>query len=130
MQQGLSWIESVIDDVPSPTVNIESVHAQRFLLQEAQDRGLPVTGVDQSMTKEDRLIQLSVPFESDRIRLINFDTDPQKGLDDRWDELVQEWIAFPDGTHDDMLDAVELALRNINIGATYGGEPIDLYGRQ
>ena len=130
MQQGLSWIESVIDGVPSPTVNIESVHAQKFLLQEAQDRGLPVTGVDQSMSKEDRLIQLSVPFESDRIRLINFNTDPQQGLDDRWDEFIQEWIAFPDGTHDDMLDGVELALRNIDIGATYGAEPLDMYGRQ
>ena len=130
MQQGLSWIESVIDGVPSPTVNIESVHAQKFLLQEAQDRGLPVTGVDQSMSKEDRLIQLSVPFESDRIRLINFNTDPQQGLDERWDEFIQEWIAFPDGTHDDMLDGVELALRNIDIGATYGAEPLDMYGRQ
>jgi len=130
MQQGLSWIESVIDGVPSPTVNIESVHAQKFLLQEAQSRGLPVAGVEQSLKKEDRLIQLSVPFESDRIRLINFNTPPEAGLDDRWDELVQEWIAFPDGSHDDMLDAVELALRNIDIGATYGGEPVDLYGRQ
>jgi len=129
MQQGLNWIEGVLDGVPSPTVNIESVHAQKFLLQEAQDRGLPVTGVDQSLTKEDRLIQLSVPFESDRIRLINFTKSPEQGLDDRWDDFVQEWIAFPDGTHDDMLDAVELALRNIDIGGAYSAEPLDIYGR-
>jgi len=88
-----------------------------------------VTGVDQSLTKEDRLIQLSVPFESDRIRLVNFTKSPAQGLDDRWDDFVQEWIAFPDGTHDDMLDAVELALRNIDIGGAYSAEPLDIYGR-
>ena len=29
----------------------------------------------------------------------------------------------------DMLDAVELALRNLSIGQTYGGDGVDLYGR-
>ena len=91
--------------------------------------GLPVTGVDQSLKKEDRLIQLSVPVENDTIRLVNFNTDPEAGLDDRWDQLAQEWIAFPDGTHDDMLDAVELALRNLSIGQSFGADGLDLYGR-
>jgi len=85
--------------------------------------------VSQSLKKEDRLIQLSIPFENDVIRLINFDTAVGEGLDDRWDQLVQEWIAFPDGTHDDMLDAVELATRNLNIGQTFGADGVDLYGR-
>jgi len=88
-----------------------------------------VHGVDQSMHKEDRLIQLSVPFENGDIKLVNFNTPPDDGLDDRWQQFAQEWIAFPDGTHDDMLDAVELALRNVSLGGTFGGEGVDLYGR-
>jgi len=29
----------------------------------------------------------------------------------------------------DILDAVELATRNLSIGQTFGGEGLDLYGR-
>lgn len=127
LSQGVEWLKTVTSGVPQPTINVESVHAQQYFLQAAKDAGLPVQGVDQSMKKEDRLIQLSVPFENDVIQLVNFhDAD---GLDERWDQLAQEWIAFPDGTHDDMLDAVEIALRNVAIGQTFGADGVDLYGR-
>jgi phage terminase large subunit-like protein len=129
LQQGVNWLQSVIDGVPQPTINIESVHAQQYFLSACKDAGLPVQGVDQSMTKEDRLIQLSVPFEREDIRLVNFEQQPGDGLEDRWQQFIQEWIAFPDGTHDDMLDAVEIALRNISIGQTYGVDGMDMYGR-
>ena len=129
LSQGVEWLKEVVAGVPNPTINVESVHAQQYFLTAAKDAGLPVTGVDQSLKKEDRLIQLSVPFENDTIRLVNFNTDPEEGLDDRWDQLAQEWIAFPDGTHDDMLDAVELALRNLSIGQSFGADGLDLYGR-
>jgi len=126
---GVEWLKTVIQGVPSPTINIESVHAQEYFLSACKDAGLPVGGVDQHMKKEDRLIQLSVPFENEDIRLVNFEQPPQHGLDDRWQEFIDEWRAFPDGTHDDMLDAVEIALRNIQIGQTFGEEGLDLYGR-
>ena len=129
MREGLEWIESVMNGVPSPTVNIESVHAQQYLLQEAQDRGLPVQGIDQNASKESRLIQLSVPFESGRIKLCNFNESPENGPEARWDDFASEWVAFPDGSHDDLLDAVEIALRNVDIGQTFGGDALDMYGR-
>ena len=129
LSQGVEWLKEVVKGVPSPRINIESVHAQQYFLQAAKDAGLPVHGVSQSLKKEARLIQLSVPFENEVIQLVNFETDPEDGLDDRWDELAREWVAFPDGTHDDMLDAVELALRNLSIGQTFGGKGLDLYGR-
>ncbi len=129
LSQGIEWLKSVVSGVPEPTINVESVHAQQYFLSAAKDAGLPVRGVDQSLKKEDRLIQLSVPFENDVIRLINFETPVDAGLDDRWREFVSEWRAFPDGSHDDMLDAVELALRNIDIGQTFGAGGLDLYGR-
>lgn len=129
LSQGVEWLQQVIEGVPSPSINIESVHAQQYFLSACKDAGLPVVGVDQHLKKEDRLIQLSVPFENDDIQLVNFNQDPSEGLDERWQELAQEWIAFPDGTHDDMLDAVEIALRNVSIGGSYGIEGMDLYGR-
>jgi phage terminase large subunit-like protein len=129
LSQGVEWLKEVVRNVPSPTINIESVHAQEYFLQAAKDAGLPVHGVDQSLAKEDRLIQLSIPFENDTIRLINFDDAPEGGPEARWDEFMQEWIAFPEGRHDDLLDAVELALRNLSIGQTFGADGLDLYGR-
>lgn len=129
LSQGVEWLQKVIEGVPSPSINVESVHAQQYFLSACKDAGLPVAGVDQSLSKEDRLIQLSVPFENDNIQLVNFHTDPEQGLDDRWQDLLGEWLAFPDGSHDDLLDAVELALRNVSIGASYGVEGTDLYGR-
>jgi predicted phage terminase large subunit-like protein len=129
LSQGVEWLKTVVQGVPQPTINVESVHAQRYFLQAAKDAGLPVQGVEQSLTKEDRLIQLSIPFENDRIRLVNFNQDPADGPEERWRELIQEWIAFPDGTHDDMLDAVEIATRNLSIGQAFGADALDLYGR-
>jgi len=129
LSQGVEWLKTVIDGVPSPTINVESVHAQEYFLQAARDAGLPVQGVSQTLPKEDRLIQLSIPFENDVIRLVNFADAAAEGPEERWDEFIQEWIAFPDGTHDDILDAVELATRKLSIGQTFGGEGLDLYGR-
>jgi predicted phage terminase large subunit-like protein len=129
LNQGVEWLKEVVSGVPQPDIKIESVHAQQYFLTAAKDAGLPVHGVSQSLQKEDRLIQLSVPFENETIQLVNFTTPPAEGLDERWDQLAQEWIAFPDGTHDDQLDAVEIALRGLSIGQTFGGEGMDLYGR-
>lgn len=129
LSQGVEWLREVVSGVPEPTINVESVHAQQYFLTAAKDAGLPVQGVEQSLKKEDRLIQLSVPFENDTIQLVNFNHPPEDGLDSRWDQLIQEWIAFPDGTHDDMLDAVELALRGLSIGQSFGIDAMDLYGR-
>lgn len=129
LSQGVEWLKEVVSGVPNPSINIESVHAQQYFLTAAKDAGLPVAGVSQSLSKEDRLIQLSIPFENDTIRLINFDQPVGEGLEDRWQQFTQEWIAFPDGTHDDMLDAVEIALRGLDIGASYGMTGVDMYGR-
>ena len=129
LNQGVEWLKEVVTGVPQPDIKIESVHAQQYFLTAAKDAGLPVHGVSQSLQKEDRLIQLSVPFENETIQLVNFNTPPAEGLDERWDQLKAEWIAFPDATHDDQLDAVEIALRGLSIGQTFGGEGMDLYGR-
>lgn len=130
MSGGVEWLKSVVDGVPRPQINIEDVHAQRYFLQACKDAGLNVRGVDQSQGKEDRLIQMSVPFENDYVQLVNFDEAVEDGPEERWSDFVSEWIAFPEGNHDDLLDAAEIALRNVAVGGSFGGVAGDLYGRE
>jgi len=52
LNQGVEWLKTVIQGVPEPTINIESVHAQQYFLSACKDAGLPVVGVDQSLSKE------------------------------------------------------------------------------
>lgn len=128
LRQGVTWLKSVIQNIPFPTIAIEATHAQRWFLDECREQGLDVYGVQQGMKKEDRLIQMSVPFENGTVRLVNFEEDPDRP-EERWGEFVQEWIAFPEGTHDDLLDAVEIGMREIDVGTTLNIEAGDLYRR-
>lgn len=116
LRQKIQWLEQVCSTVPNPQVNIEEVAAQRFLLQEAREIGLNVTGVGQGQKKEDRIIQMSIPFEAGNVKLVNREKDPKLGYDERFREFVNEWIAFPEGSHDDAVDAVEIAMRNVGFG--------------
>ena len=53
----------------------------------------------------------SVPFANERVQIVNHDDPadrpPGQDYDPRWDAFVNEWLAFPNGTHDDTLDAVD-----------------------
>jgi len=128
LKQGVEWLRTVISDLPYPTIAIEQTHAQRWFLDECREQGLDVYGVNQRLKKEDRLIQLSVPFENGTVKLINFSEDTDRP-EDRWGEFIQEWIAFPQGSHDDLLDAVEIGMRDIDVGTTYNIQAGDIYKR-
>jgi len=138
MTGGVEWLRKVVNGVPNPTINVEQVAAQRWFLDECRNQGLQVQGVDQRLKKEDRLLQMSVPFENGLVRLIDSvdaESDPslqaekeRLGYDPRWQEFVNEWLAFPEGRHDDLLDSVEIAMRGVDLSsaAMYTG---DLYDR-
>jgi predicted phage terminase large subunit-like protein len=127
MSEGVNWLQSVVDGVPNPMINIEEVHAQRYFLQACKEAGLNVTGVSQTQTKEDRLIQMSVPFENGNIKLVNFKQPQDKTPDERWSDFLTEWLSFPEGRHDDILDATEIALRNVDLGGYYEAQSGSLY---
>jgi len=121
LRQGLEWLSSICDPIPNPDVAIESNQSQRWFAQEARDMGLQVTQVHNTDKKEHRLIQLSIPFENETVRLVDHG-------DNRFDEFKSEWIAWPDGSHDDQLDSVEIAVNFADLwgaGSIIGG---DLYG--
>jgi predicted phage terminase large subunit-like protein len=105
LREGLQWLDGIHREADRATVLVESNQSQRWFSQQASDMGLPTQEVYNQENKEDRLVQLSIPFGNKTIQLLDWG-------DDRWQPFVNEWLAFPDGTHDDALDAVEIVVDN------------------
>lgn len=129
LRQGIEWLDEITRPLRPvrPEIFIEANQAQDFFVQEASNQGLNVAPVKTTTKKEDRLVQLSIPFENGSIQLVNRDVDVNLGYDSRWKDFVSEWLAFPSGGHDDMLDAVEIGAQSIAfteaslLGASRGG---------
>lgn len=117
LKQGVDWIKSIARGVPSPDVYVESNQAQRWLKQELADQGLNAMAVMNTTNKEERIIQMSVPLERGDVKLVNREVDPNLGYDPRFQDLVSELLAFPEGSHDDMIDSLETGISNANIGS-------------
>lgn len=142
LKQGVEWIQSIMRTLPQSTqVYVESVQAQRWLRDELSDKGINAVPVNPTGKKEDRLIQLSIPIERGTVKFVNRPPDDdsereewmdyyrRNGYAPRWEHLIQEFLAFPDGTHDDAIDSLEILVDNANLGsetAIFGG---DAYGR-
>lgn len=122
--QGVGWLRSIMDPLPTNTVGIEANQAQRWFLQDAQKAGLDAYGITNDRSKEERLTYLSVPFANDSVRIVNHDDADERPNgqrhDARWDPFVSEWLSFPTGDHDDLLDATEMAVRQLNFGGSIG----------
>jgi len=120
--QGVGWLRSIMDPLPTNTVGIEANQAQRWFVQDAQKAGLDAYSITNDRAKEERLTYLSVPFANGQVRLVNHDDPddrpPGQDHDPRWDPFVSEWLSFPTGDHDDLLDATEMAVRQLNLGGS------------
>lgn len=128
LRQGVAWLSKIASAVPNPSIHIESNAAQRFFLDECESEGLNVSPVHNTQNKEERLLQLSIPVENDSLKFVNREIDPQLGYDPRWQDMVQEWIAFPEGNHDDLIDSIEIAMNAIDVGgrtSILGANPYD-----
>lgn len=130
--QGVGWLRSIMETVPTSQVGIEANQAQRWFVQDAKQAGLNAYGIQNTRAKEERLTYLSVPFANGQVKLVNHDDPASRGAnqphDPRWDAFVSEWVSFPNGAHDDLLDATEMALREVDLGAgisAYGGHAYD-----
>lgn len=120
MDQGIGWLSSIIDGLPTNQVGVESNMAQVWFVQQLQNKGVNAYEIENTRNKEERLTYLSVPFSSGRVKLVNHD-DPNDrpsgvGYDARWKAFVDEWLAFPNGRHDDLLDACEMNIRQLDLG--------------
>lgn len=122
LREGLDWLQGITRPLRSPSIYVESNQAQRWFAQEAAERGLNVAQVQNTTAKEDRIVQLSIPFEAGTILLV--DTG-------EWSDFTSEWLSFPDGKHDDQLDATEIAVSNCQLTSNtgmYGANPYDNEG--
>jgi phage terminase large subunit-like protein len=126
------WVVKHIDGTAqsSPGYTLQQLlveqNAGRGVGQRLQsDTHIPAKNVSSSGSKEQRLHNLSADFEG---RELLIHGDPKR---DPWRTFEQsEWLPFPTGAHDDMLDAVELAMRAVEFGegtttARIGGEGAD-----
>lgn len=84
-------------------IAIESVGYQRVLAQALQPGLLPIVQVQQPKAKEVRILGTLSPFFENGTLLIN------KGME----ELILEYLQFPKSSHEDILDALEIAVSQV-----------------
>ena len=83
------------------TIGIESVGMQRIFAQGLRPKLLPVVDIKQTkQSKDERIRGLSANFENGRIR-----------IDKSMDELLKEYLTFPNGATKDILDCLEMVVR-------------------
>lgn len=94
-------------------VGIESISYQKSLLDSLQREGfVPAIGIHNSAPKESRIRSLQPMFEQGRIK-----------ISEDHEAFVQELLDFPGGEHDDMIDALEMA---ISLGRRSLGPRVDI----
>jgi len=122
--QASQWLRHVMSQVPTDTIYYEAVQAQKWLESELKGVGLQPIPVDHTRPKEERITFLSVPFDNDNVKLIDWEDTPNQY---DWSDFRTEWAGFP-ADHDDQLDAVEMALRQVNFGRDISMLGGDMYG--
>lgn len=128
LKEGTEWVAEIASNVPDPNLYVESNQSQRWLAQELADYGLSVTQVQTGRNKEDKLTAMSIPLTNGVVKFVNHEIDEQIGYDPRWSNLIDEALAFPEGSHDDLLDSLNIVLDNANISRTMSLSA-DMYGR-
>lgn len=107
LREGIRWVQTSLQSHDVNQILVESNQAQRWFVQTARDEGLRVEQTTSSGSKEERIIDMSSRFESGNVVLYD------DAVQDWSSFVVDEWCQFPSGEHDDRLDAIEIALRNL-----------------
>jgi len=122
-----NWIREIIDRFGIRHVKYEKVQAQAWFESHLKEKGLTPIPHNPRGKKEDRIIGLSVPFSNHNVKLIDWSGVP--GVEMDWSDFKSEWASFPEGSHDDQLDSVAMALEDVNFGGRFSGLSGDMYGR-
>lgn len=94
-------------------VGIEDISYQKSLLESLLREGfVPAVGIHNTAPKEARIRSLQPMFEQGRIK-----------ISENHEAFVQELLDFPGGEHDDMIDALEMA---ISLGRRSLGPRVDI----
>lgn len=117
LQEGVEFIQAVASHCEQPKLVIEANQSQRWLQQELANRGLDAVPVNTTQNKEDKIIDLSIPISSGQVKFIEW-------REDRFSELHQQMLAWPDSNHDDMIDSLSLVVNHARVdleGQMFGG---------
>ncbi|MFD1515103.1 hypothetical protein [Halomarina rubra] len=102
-------------------------NANRGVAQRLRDETpIPAEGDTSTGSKEERIHNLAAEFESSQLRVVG---DPSN---EEWRDFeTREWLQFPNAAHDDRLDAIEIAMRNVmtDTGSTAGAFGTPATGR-
>jgi len=118
LKQGVAWIREQMSTVPAPTLYVESNAAQAWLPQQLSDEGLNAVQIHSRDKKEERLTALTLPVERGDVKLVNREIDDSLGYDPRFKELISEMLSFPNGSHDDVLDSLHMAVSNVDFAGS------------
>lgn len=112
LASGCEWIASIANQARGAHVVAEANQAQRWLIEELKDYGVYADPVTSTRNKESRILDLSIPLENGTIEFVdwNAETPEDVGKDHPYQELVGELLSFPEGSHDDMVDALHRAV--------------------
>jgi phage terminase large subunit-like protein len=129
LNQAVEWVSQIQASAGANSkVFIESNQAQVYLMDALRDAGVNASPVKTSQNKEDKLIDLTIPLGNGVFEFVDWNTDKPLGDGHPYGELVDEALMFPEGNHDDLLDALYLAVSNS--GVSWGSSIVggDAYG--
>jgi len=115
VQQQLEVIKHLNQEYQPRLIGIESNAAQSFLAQLAKGEGLPIRPLPSQERKEARFYRLLPLFESGKLLFRGSEGELVASLRPLRDEL----LSFPDGEHDDTIDALVKAVEV----SSYPGSP-------
>jgi predicted phage terminase large subunit-like protein len=117
LKEGCNFIQAVANECDNPKLVIEANQSQRWLQQELADRGLNAVPVQTTRNKEDKIIDLSIPISSGKVKFVRWD-------ENRFTELHQQMLAWPESNHDDMIDSLSLVVNHSDVNTSermFGG---------
>ncbi|AXR78997.1 phage terminase large subunit family protein [Natrarchaeobaculum sulfurireducens] len=108
VKESADWAEEHLEDVDVDQMLVEQ-NANRGVAQRLRDDSpIPAEGDSSSGDKEERIHNMAADFESSTLRIVGSPTDEE------WRNFeVEEWLQFPNASHDDRLDAIEIAMRAV-----------------
>ena len=129
LSEGVEWLQTIDRQTENASWVVETVAAQEWLKSELEERGLWITPVNTQRNKEDKLIDLSIPISNGMVKWVDWSKMPEGPTDKPFGELRNQLLAFPEGSHDDLADALSLVVNHgpISTSSTIG---IDRYHEQ
>lgn len=114
LQEGVAWIKEIVHNADDGTVIVESNQSQVWLQQALSKAGVNALPDKTTRNKENKLLDLALPLSDGTVKFVDWEADSpaEAAKNHPYQELVSQALAFPDGSHDDLLDALYLTIDN------------------